>query len=359
MENNSIVAGLVETAEDIEANARAEEIKEYQLAINFLKSIEIFAADEYDKPKFTLYKNGIGFAPLGNIMAICAEMKMGKSWLMQQMAVALLKGEFMGLSTELETPNILYFDTEQDKYDSQMVMRRVQYLCGWDFKTDNPQFHIYSMRDFDKYNEDLSIPQNRIIAISKAIEIYRPHVVFVDGVRDLIDDFNDLSESARLVQELMSITSKYNCCIWSVLHVNPNSDKMRGHLGTELGNKVTDVFSVHKNKDQTTGEVSFEVKQVAARHRDVDDWLFKINDSGKFAVPELVDATFARKQELRIIFNKAFKDQGNRAMTWSDMYDKVHDVEKKRRQTILGWLTDGVKLGMINESCGKYIYISE
>lgn len=332
--------------------------EEEQLAINFLRSLEIFAKDQFDKPKFTLFKNSIGFAPLGNIMAICAEMKMGKSWLMQQMAVALLKGEFMGLTCDIEKPSILYFDTEQDKYDSQMVMRRVQYLCGWDFEVDNPQFHIYSMRDFDKFDEKKSIPQNRMFAIRTAIEYYKPTVVFIDGVRDLIDDFNDLSESARLVQELMSITSQNNCCIWSVLHVNPNSDKMRGHLGTELGNKVTDVFSVHKNKDQATGEVTFEVKQVAARHRDVDDWLFKINDSGKFAVPELVDATFARKQELMSIFSRAFKDQGNRAMTFSEMYDLIHSVEKKRRETILNWINDGKKLGMIIESCGKFIYSS-
>lgn len=349
---------MVETNDLIHTDADDEQkrMEDEQVAINFLKSIEIFAADQYDKPKFTLFKNGIGFAPLGNIMAICAEMKMGKSWLMQQMAVALLKGEFMGLTTEIEQPNILYFDTEQDKYDSQMVMRRIQYLCGWSFQDDNPQLHIYSMRDFDKMDESLSIPQNRIKAIGLAIQIYRPHVVFVDGVRDLIDDFNDLAESARLVQELMSLTSKYDCCIWSVLHVNPNSDKMRGHLGTELGNKVTDVFSVHKNKDQMTGAVTFEVKQVAARHRDVDDWLFKINDSGKFAVPELVDTSSMRRQELRITFDKAFKDLGNAAMSFSDMYDKIHDVEPKRKQTILQWIKDGIKLELIIESCGKYLY---
>jgi len=345
---------VLPSGEELEANKLSEE---EQLALNWLSSLEIFAADKYDKPEFTLYKNGIGFAPLGNIMAICAEMKMGKSWLMQQLACAVLRGEFMGLQCDMENTSVLFFDTEQDKYDTQMVMRRIQYINGWAFELDNPRLHVFSMRDIPEVEGDTeTITQKRLRAIKTAIAIYRPTVVFIDGVRDLIDDFNDLAASARLVQELMSITSRYRCCIWSVLHVNPNSDKMRGHLGTELGNKTTDVFSVHKNKDGATGEVTFEVKQIAARHRDIDDWLFKINDSTKIAIPELVDATFVRIQELKIIFDKAFKDQDNKAMTFSEMYELIHDVEKKRRDTILGWINDGKKLNMIIESCGKYIY---
>lgn len=329
---------------------------EEQLALNFLKACEIYAADEYDKPRFTLTKNGIGFAPLGNITAVCAEMKMGKSWLMQQFACAVLKGEFMGLQSEVNNASVLWFDTEQDKYDSQMVMRRIQYVCGWDFKTDNERFHIYSMRDFDKLNVKDTMAANRMTAIEAAIHYYKPTVVFIDGVRDLIDDFNDLAESAKLVQRLMSITSQENCCIWSVLHVNPNSDKMRGHLGTELGNKVTDVFSIHKDKDVTTGKVTFEVKQVAARHRDIDDWLFEINDNAKIPIPQLVDGTTARRNELTVIFNKAFKDVGIKSMTYSEMYDKVHAVEKKRRETIVQWLKDGLSLGLLTNTTDRYTY---
>jgi len=272
--------------------------EEEQLAINFIKSMMIYANDEYDKPRFTLSKNGIGFAPLGNIMAICAQMKMGKSWLMQQMACAILKGEFMGLKCELDfETSVLYVDTEQDKYDTQMALRRVQYVCGWDFKTDNNRFQICSMRDFDLPKEwkGLSYPEARLKALDAAIKAFRPTVVFIDGVRDLIEDFNSLPDSAELVQHLMTLSTKYDCCIWSVLHVNPNSEKMRGHLGTELGNKTTDVFTVHKGKDEVTGEVTFEVKQVAARHRDVDDWLFRIDDSKPFAIPFLLEGAEANK----------------------------------------------------------------
>lgn len=263
-----------------------EPLSEEQLAINFLESLRIHAKDHYEKPNFALYRNGIGFAPLGNIMAICAEAKNGKSWLMQQFVLAILKGEFCGLTSKLENPKILYFDTEQDKYDTKMIQTRVHYVMGWPFEEDNDAFQLYSMDDFDLLKKDKTIQQNRLFAIELAIEHYKPHVVFIDGVRDLIFDFNDLAESATLVQKLMSLSRRHNILICTVLHVNPNSDKMRGHLGTEMQNKTTDVFTV--KKEDSGGVKQFKVKQIAARHQDVEDWTFWINDNGKFHIPELV-----------------------------------------------------------------------
>ena len=263
-----------------------EPLSEEQLAINFLESLRIHAKDHYEKPNFALYRNGIGFAPLGNIMAICAEAKNGKSWLMQQFVLAILKGDFCGMTSELENPKILYFDTEQDKYDTKMIQTRVHYVMGWPFEEDKDAFQLYSMDDFDLMKKDQTIQQNRLFAIELAIEHYKPNVVFIDGVRDLIFDFNDLAESATLVQKLMSLARRNNILICTVLHVNPNSDKMRGHLGTEMQNKTTDVFTV--KKEDSGGVKQFKVKQIAARHQDVEDWTFWINDNGKFHIPELV-----------------------------------------------------------------------
>lgn len=264
-----------------------EPLSEEQLAINFLESLRIHAKDHYEKPNFALYRNGIGFAPLGNIMAICAEAKNGKSWLMQQFVLAILKGEFCGMTSDLQDPKILYFDTEQDKYDTKMIQTRVHYVMGWPFEEDRDAFQLYSMDDFDLLKKDQTIQQNRLFAIELAIEHYKPHVVFIDGVRDLIFDFNDLAESATLVQKLMSLSRRHNILICTVLHVNPNSDKMRGHLGTEMQNKTTDVFTV--KKEDSGGVKQFCVKQIAARHQDVEDWTFWINDNGKFHIPELIE----------------------------------------------------------------------
>lgn len=292
-----------------------EPMSEEQLAINFLESLRIHAKDHYEKPNFALYRNGIGFAPLGNIMAICAEAKNGKSWLMQQFVLAILKGEFCGMTSELENPNILYFDTEQDKYDTKMIQTRVHYVMRWDFNEDNDAFQLYSMDDFDLLKKDQTIQQNRLFAIELAIEHYKPHVVFIDGVRDLIFDFNDLAESATLVQKLMSLSRRHNILICTVLHVNPNSDKMRGHLGTEMQNKTTDVFTV--KKEDSCGVKQFKVKQIAARHQDVEDWTFWINDNGKFHIPELVEPDGTPTEETEQDKDVARATATLRSLTWS------------------------------------------
>jgi len=76
------------------------------------------------------------------------------------------------------------------------------------------------------------------------------------------------------------------------LHFNPrpgNDDesKMRGHLGTELGNKVTDTLVSIKKKDATG--VTFTVKQQDARGKDMDDWKFQVtDDAGNLGIPKII-----------------------------------------------------------------------
>lgn len=280
-----------------------EQHNDEELALTFLQSLRLLAGDHYDKPAFTLEQNGVGFAPLGNIMAICAEMKNGKTWLMLSLAVALLKGEWGELKSTVEHPQVLWFDTEQDKYDSMLILRRVHQMCGWEYNVDKEAFQIYNLRNvkFDKRKE----------AILSAIALLKPTIVFIDGIRDLVQSVNEEQECYDLINELMTATAEHHCSIWSVLHVNPNSDKMRGHLGTELGNKVTDVFNVKKEKDKNTGSITFAVEQVAARHRDVDGWKFAIRDypkkvdavtgktlPGLYSVPYMLTVAEARKVEV-------------------------------------------------------------
>jgi hypothetical protein len=69
---------------------------------------------------------------------------------------------------------------------------------------------------------------------------------------------------------------------------NDDESKMRGHLGTELGNKVTDTLVSIKKKDNN-GRVLFTVKQMDARGKDLDDWQFEVTDAAcALGVPRIV-----------------------------------------------------------------------
>lgn len=275
----------------------AEELRKYWLD----------PAVDYPEPHFMFEYNGVGFSPLGGIQAISGQKKNGKTFVLAQlMAVALGKGgrldEYLpGLRTREDTiewlghePKVLYCDTEMEQLNTAKVLRRVHWLLEWDLKERSERFFVLWLREVPK-TEKSTANKERWRLIKNAIELVKPDIVFVDGLRDLVNDFNDNSESSAIVGEMMSLASQKQLCIWNVLHYNPkpsNDDesKMRGHLGTELGNKVSDTFVSTKKKDAGTGKVTFTVKQQDARGKDVDDWKFEVvDDAGGLGIPHIIE----------------------------------------------------------------------
>ena len=286
----------IRTAEQI----RADELKPYWLDPTV----------EYPEPHFLYEFHGVGFSPLGGIQAISGQKKNGKTFVLAQlMAAALGYGNdriadyLPGLTIRESTvehlghaPKVLYCDTEMERLNSAKVLRRVHWLCGWDMKAPSDRFAVLWLREVPKPEQD-TCNHERWRLIKSAIEVFSPDIVFVDGLRDLVNDFNSNEESSQIINEMMSLASQREMCIWNVLHMNPrpsNDDesKMRGHLGTELGNKVSDTFISIKKKDATTGDVTFTVKQNDARGKDVDDWKFRVtDDAGGLGIPRIIEST--------------------------------------------------------------------
>lgn len=263
-------------------------------------------AEEYPEPHYLYEFRGVGFSPLGGIQAISGQKKNGKTFVLAQLMAAALgtgrlgvKNYLPGLTTRHDTidwlghePRVLYVDTEMEQLNTAKVLRRVHWLCGWDMRAASDRFFVLWMREVPKTDTQTS-NRERWRLIKNAIDQKQPDIVFIDGLRDLVNDFNDNTESSEIVGEMMSLASQKNICIWSVLHMNPrpsNDDesKMRGHLGTELGNKVSDTFISMKKKD-ASGKVTFTVKQIDARGKDVEDWQFEIvDDAGGLGIPKII-----------------------------------------------------------------------
>jgi hypothetical protein len=175
--------------------------------------------------------------------------------------------------------------------------------------------------------------EKRYRIIKQAIDILKPDAVFIDGIRDLIGDFNDNASSSALVLDLMALAEEKHICIWNTLHMNPrmkNDDesKMRGHLGTELGNKITDTLVCIKHKEN--GSVWFTVKQDDARDKDLEDWEFVVTEAaGALGVPQMravasnVDIADAKVQQERIEADDYFK-----LYPWNSTGATYTDLEK-------------------------------
>ena len=278
-----------------------------ELSLKELRPYLLDPREDYPEPFFMLEYNGVPFSTLGGIQAISGQKKNGKSFVLTQLMAAVLgihskRVEIMlpGLKVPERTiehlghePKVLYVDTEMEKLNSAKVLRRVHWLCEWDMNQHNDRFDVLWLRTVEDDEEAKERAfQKRFRLIRKAIEVLKPDVVFIDGIRDIIGDFNDNQESSELVLKLMALAQKKEICIWCALQMNPrpaNDDesKLRGHLGTELGNKVTDTLVSIKKKDATG--VSFTVKQQDARDKDMDDWKFMVtDDAGKLGVPKII-----------------------------------------------------------------------
>ena len=84
----------------------------------------------------------------------------------------------------------------------------------------------------------------------------------------------------------MQAATYYNISLWCLVHQNPGADKLVGHLGSMLERKVTDIFVTKKEKNDTTGDATFNVHQMKARGRDIPDWKFKVLPVGGWGMPE-------------------------------------------------------------------------
>jgi hypothetical protein len=181
-----------------------------------------------------------------------------------------------------------------EKLNSAKVLRRVHWLCDEPMDAPFPEdrFAVLWLKNMPK-DDNVRAYRKRYELIRLAIDAIQPDVVFIDGLRDLLSSINDEESGTQILDDLASMAEDRHMCIWNALHQNPriNSDgedsKMRGWIGTELGNKVSDTLISIKSK--TADGVTFTVKQQDARGKDIDDWKFQItDDAGNLGVPKII-----------------------------------------------------------------------
>jgi hypothetical protein len=150
----------------------------------------------------------------------------------------------------------------------------------------------------DDKGKKTSSSVNRWRMTLKAIYEYNPTAVFIDGLLDVVADFNDNKECQEIIYKCMQVASHYNISVWCIVHQNPGGEKLVGHLGSFLERKVTDVFQTKKDKNDKTGDVTFTVSQKKARGRDVADWQFRVLPVDSWGRPEqILTAEIQRKGE--------------------------------------------------------------
>ena len=227
---------------------------------NLLDDARIRLDDKIEiEPHFLSIRNNnrlIGVMSKNNISAIIGKAKSRKSFAATLFS-ALIVSESTYELIKTKKQKVFYFDTEQARYHSQKIIFRVCEIGKFKMQPEN--FEIFNIKSLNV--------ENRKKVIEDCVRNYRPDVIFIDGIRDLVLDFNDLVESSNIMNWLLMLIDEYNCHISLVIHINKADSNPRGHLGSEITNKCESVIlvSIHdtdKSKSiisavQTRGE-SFE-----------------------------------------------------------------------------------------------------
>ncbi|HNU52524.1 MAG TPA: hypothetical protein PKJ98_16660 [Verrucomicrobiota bacterium] len=208
-----------------------------------------------DEPETRFY---IGQTPIctpGNLCAVSASVKAGKSAFVQAMlaaAITMHPDAVDTLGVRARNPlgmAMIHFDTEQSPFDHWMQTERALRRA----RVEKPPAWFASF-----CVTGLSVSEARA-AIDAALErAHREHggvyAVVIDGVGDLVLDVNDSEECNGYTAHLHAAAIRYNCSIVTVIHINPGSDngKTRGHLGSQLERKAETNLRLEKVEEITT-----------------------------------------------------------------------------------------------------------
>jgi hypothetical protein len=124
---------------------------------------------------------------------------------------------------------------------------------------------------------------DRYDLMAEGVATYHPDIVIIDNIRDMIRDINDGPKAQELIEKLMQLAQEQNCNVVCVLHLNRSAENrgLRGWLGTELMNKVFEVFTCQKLIQKESVKPTFSVEQTLTRKYDIDSPLYyQINDEG-------------------------------------------------------------------------------
>ena len=242
------------------------------LPLNFQDYIVDFTKPA-PRPDFLLEIDGVGIMPAGGITAVTGRAKQGKTQFLAAIVACLLSGRDFGRMKRRQAPGkILWVDTEQSAYNICNTIGRVYNLAGI------PQGEASSLHGLTVLQVRQLEPDQRRDVIAAAITSIAHDVLIIDGIRDLMHDFNDITQSGQMLTWLAgAINSRPGMRIAVVLHTNPGGDKMRGHLGTEIENKLNDKFTCSKSNGV------FSVSHECRDREILTPFVFCIDENGQLS----------------------------------------------------------------------------
>ena len=269
----------------------------------------------------------------GELVAACGKAKSGKTLFLSVIMAAGLTDKVLALErhtdnighteiteiTESKPLRVLWVDTEQSQQSTQDILvnriiplienspaemkeiKESAFGTGCAQKSEADISDISFLSAGQKIDASLFAYNLRGLGFEKRREVVEaavrtvlPDIVIIDGIKDLITDINDAVQATQIMEHLMALAQRYNCCIVNVLHQNKSeADRnMRGSIGTELTNKAFEVYECEYLERHKT----FRVTQTLSRRQRMNRRLCYV--LSKEGLPEICDEPQEQPRDL-------------------------------------------------------------
>lgn len=269
----------------------------------------------------------------GNLQTLKGSKKAGKSAGGIMLIDAAIGGEFLGIRAQHEGMKLLWLDTEQDRNTLRQRAKAAIKMAG---VASSPEgLRIVPLKTV--------APVERLEMTLRAIKDSTPDFVFLDGIVDLCEDFNDNKESARVVGSLLKATEEFNLAMLCIIHVNKGDDNARGHVGTILEQKSSEIFELTKAGGNA------RMRLCNSRFADIPDITFKFGDD--FTIKAAERATSdgeVEREELAGCYATLFKKAAS--YRYTDLVGAYMEQEGKGERTAKESISKAVKAGVLQKS---------
>lgn len=262
----------------------------------------------------------IPFGTYGNFSCLVGASKSRKTFFKSMLLSSYIGGKSSELVGDIKTHRdrecfIIDIDSEQSTWHAQNVFKRVMKMVG----VDNYEFYKpFALRPYE--------PKERLEFIEWLI--YESDLkdniglISIDGLADLVNDFNDLKESQAVIQKVMKWTDEKQFHLTTVLHSNFGTSKAVGHIGSSVLKKAETVCQISSSDGIST------VNFTHTRGYPIADIQYSVNSDG---LPYILNSSFTSNSYEELLNKKKDVQEEKKELPFinpSDAFDKpsIDDV---------------------------------
>lgn len=191
--------------------------------------------------------NGECIGSLGSFSVISGMPKSGKSLFIKAALASYTTGQKFNieLRPDLKRPWLGYFDTESSPYEFYNGMELIKKFSGQNIPGTLAAFH--TRRCDSATNKTL---------IEIFVKKFNPSILIIDGLLDLLMNFNDEKESRLLIDWLKALTDNNQIFILGVIHTGKKEGFTLGHLGSMIDRYAQSILEVTKDNENNLYRLS-------------------------------------------------------------------------------------------------------